>query len=159
MCYAHAIHLVVCDVLYKKRVYLTESANEFEADDIHECEEETNEFEELREDLSQTLDMVAGDITESDGNVSCSNMFRGEFWSNLVPILDTKNHWNCLLAMLETFLEIQSSISKALIDIGEQRNLESEELNTLAEIVLRLKPVKMGLEKLCSRISNLLTAE
>ena len=79
MCYAHAIHLVVCDVLYKKRVYLTESANEFEADDIHESEEETNEFEELREDLSQTLDMVAGDITESDGNVSCSNMFVENF--------------------------------------------------------------------------------
>ena len=71
MCYAHAIHLAVCDVLYKKRVDWTESANEFEEDDIHESEEEddiheneeddiheseeeADEFEELREDLSQT---------------------------------------------------------------------------------------------------------
>ena len=48
MCYAHAIHLAVCDVLYKKRADLIESANEFEEDDSHESKEETDEFEELR---------------------------------------------------------------------------------------------------------------
>ena len=196
MCYAHAIHLAVCDVLYKKQVDLTESANEIEEDNIHESEEETDEFEELREDLSHALDMVVGDTTESDGSVIFRNfnekvkattninetlskvrrivkMFkksplkndilqqhvRGEFGCELVPILDTKTRWNSLLAMLERFLEIKSAISKALIDTGEQQNLNSEELKTLAEIVLCLKPVKMGLEKLCNRNSNLMTAE
>ena len=66
MCYDHAILWAVCDILYKKRVDLIKNANEFEEDNIHESEEDTDELEELREDLNQALNLVAGDTTESD---------------------------------------------------------------------------------------------
>ena len=48
---------------------------------------------------------------------------------------------------MERFLEIQSAISKDLIDIGEQRNLESEELKTLAENCTMLETSQNGLRK------------
>ncbi|GBM43007.1 hypothetical protein AVEN_88608-1 [Araneus ventricosus] len=64
-----------------------------------------------------------------------------------------------MLAMFEIFLEIKSAISKALIDIKEQKNLANVDFETLTVTVAGLKPVKIGLEKLCSRNATLLTAE
>ncbi|GFX19514.1 uncharacterized protein TNCV_2074231 [Trichonephila clavipes] len=73
--------------------------------------------------------------------------------------LDTKTRWNSLLAMLERFLEIMSAISKALIDIKEEQMMVNVEFETVTTIVKALKPVKIGLEKLCSRNATLLTAD
>ncbi|GFV98052.1 uncharacterized protein TNCV_4448121 [Trichonephila clavipes] len=71
--------------------------------------------------------------------------------------MDTKTRWNSLLAMLERFLEIKSAISKALIDIKEEQ-MVNVEFETVTTIVKGLKPVKIGLEKLCSPHATLLTA-
>ncbi|GBN79453.1 hypothetical protein AVEN_124741-1 [Araneus ventricosus] len=65
--------------------------------------------------------------------------------------LDTNTRWNKLSAMLERFLEIKSAISKALIDIKEEQILAYVEFETLNAIETGLKPVKIGLEKLCNR--------
>ncbi|GBM36771.1 hypothetical protein AVEN_273808-1 [Araneus ventricosus] len=61
--------------------------------------------------------------------------------------------------MLGRFLEIKSAISKALIDIKEQRILDNVGFKTLTTIVADLKPLKIGIEKLCSRNATLLNAE
>ncbi|GFU17586.1 uncharacterized protein TNCV_3989081 [Trichonephila clavipes] len=82
-----------------------------------------------------------------------------EFGCEKMVCLDTKTRWNSLLAMLERFLEIKSTISKALIDIKEEQMMVNVEFETVTTIVKGLKPVKIGLEKLCSRNATLLTAE
>ncbi|GFW73172.1 uncharacterized protein TNCV_483981 [Trichonephila clavipes] len=61
--------------------------------------------------------------------------------------------------MLERFLERKSTILKALIDIKEEQMMVNVEFETMTTIVAGLKPVKIGLEKLCSRNATLLTAE
>ncbi|GFX10524.1 uncharacterized protein TNCV_2583461 [Trichonephila clavipes] len=61
--------------------------------------------------------------------------------------------------MLERFLEIKSAISKALIYIKEEQMMVNVEFETVTTIVKGLKPVKIGLGKLCSRNATLLTAE
>ncbi|GFU61820.1 uncharacterized protein TNCV_4564661 [Trichonephila clavipes] len=59
--------------------------------------------------------------------------------------------------MLERFLEIILAVLKALIDIkADQMMVQCETVTTIAA---DLKPVKIGLEKLCSRNATLLTAE
>ncbi|GFW23982.1 uncharacterized protein TNCV_4950281 [Trichonephila clavipes] len=63
-----------------------------------------------------------------------------------------------LLAMLEIFLEIKSAILKASIDIKEEQMMANVEFENVTTIVAGLKPVKIGLEKLCSRNATLLTA-
>ncbi|GFU33513.1 BED-type domain-containing protein [Nephila pilipes] len=55
LCYAHAIHLAVCDVLYNKQIDLGENIVEIE-DKSHE-EENNDESEELIEDLDKALDL------------------------------------------------------------------------------------------------------
>ncbi|GFX53531.1 general transcription factor II-I repeat domain-containing protein 2A [Trichonephila clavipes] len=54
LCYAHAIHLAVCDVLYNKQIDLVENTVE-EEDKSHE--EENDESEELVENLDKALDV------------------------------------------------------------------------------------------------------
>ncbi|GFW51018.1 uncharacterized protein TNCV_3593001 [Trichonephila clavipes] len=73
--------------------------------------------------------------------------------------LDAKTRWNSLLVMLERFLDIKSVILKALIDIKEGQMMANVDFETVTTIVSGLKPVKTGLEKLCSRNATLLTAE
>ncbi|GFT46239.1 uncharacterized protein TNCV_3126171 [Trichonephila clavipes] len=82
-----------------------------------------------------------------------------EFGCEKMVCLDTKTRWKSLLAMLERFLEIKSAISKALIDIKEEQMMVNVEFETVTTIVKGLKPVKIGLEKLCSRNATLLNAE
>ncbi|GFX24629.1 uncharacterized protein TNCV_3344091 [Trichonephila clavipes] len=55
LCYAHAIHLAVCDVLYNKQIDLVENTVEVE-DKSHE-EEDNDESEVLVEDLDKALDL------------------------------------------------------------------------------------------------------
>ncbi|GBL71227.1 hypothetical protein AVEN_191831-1 [Araneus ventricosus] len=73
--------------------------------------------------------------------------------------IDTKTRCNSLLAMLERLLEIKPAMSKTLIDTQEQRILANVEFETLTATVAGLKPVNIGLGKLCSRNATLLTAE
>ncbi|GFX51695.1 uncharacterized protein TNCV_5013981 [Trichonephila clavipes] len=190
LCYAHAIHLAVCDMLYNKQIDLVENTVEIE-DKSHE--EGNGESEELVEDLDKALDLefesdVGTDalfhVTYAEIN-SITNinetikkiknvvkLFRKspikndilqkyvkeEFGCEKMVCLDTKTRWNSLLAMLERFLEIKSAISKALIDIKEEQIMVNVEFKTVTTIVKCLKPVKIGLEKLCGRNATLLTA-
>ncbi|GFT24887.1 uncharacterized protein TNCV_3021711 [Trichonephila clavipes] len=73
--------------------------------------------------------------------------------------LDTKTRWNSLLEMLKRFSEIKSAILKALIDFKKEQMMDNVQFETVTTIVAGLKPVKIGLEKLCSRNATLLTAE
>ncbi|GFT82302.1 uncharacterized protein TNCV_4651061 [Trichonephila clavipes] len=61
--------------------------------------------------------------------------------------------------MLKGFLERKSVILKALIDIKEEQVTVNEEFETVTATVAGLRPVRIGLEKLCSRNATLLTAE
>ncbi|GFX27899.1 uncharacterized protein TNCV_3083221 [Trichonephila clavipes] len=191
LCYAHTIHLAVCDVLYNKQIDLVENTVEVE-DKSHE--EDNGESEELIEDLDKALDLefesgVGTDalfhVTYAEKN-SITNInetikkiknvvklfkkspikndilqkyVKEEFGCEKMVCLDTKTRWNSLLAILERFLEIKSTISKALIDIKEEQMMVNVEFETVTTIVKGLKPVKIGLEKLCSRNATLLTAE
>ncbi|GFW36146.1 uncharacterized protein TNCV_4930081 [Trichonephila clavipes] len=191
LCYAHAIHLAVCDVLYDKQIDLVENTVEVEDKSL---EEDNDEREELVGDLDKVLDLefesgVGTDalfhVTYAENNSIINinetikkiknvvKLFRKspikndilqkyvkeEFGCEKMVCLDTKTRWNSLLAMLERFLEIKSAISKALIDIKEGQMMVKIEFETVTTIAAGLKPVKIGLEKLCSRNATLLTAE
>ncbi|GBL96823.1 hypothetical protein AVEN_118946-1, partial [Araneus ventricosus] len=66
LCYAHSIQLVVCDVLYEKRVNLGESTIEIENISYEEEEENIDESEDLIEDLDKALDLEFGGRIATD---------------------------------------------------------------------------------------------
>ncbi|GFS89091.1 uncharacterized protein TNCV_1258471 [Trichonephila clavipes] len=156
-CYAHAIHLAVCDVLYNKQIDFVE--NTVEVENKSHQEEDNGESEELVEDLDKVLDLEFESGKIPYKNDILQKYVKEEFGCEKMVCLDTKTRWNSLLTMLERFLEIKSAISKALIDIKEEQMMVNVEFETVTTIVKGLKPVKIGLEKLCSRNATLLTAE
>ena len=61
-----------------------------------------------------------------------------------------------LVAMLEWFIEIWSSVAKALIDCESELNVTKEKLSAIQDIVSSLQPVKAGAEKLPNREMTIL---
>ena len=59
--------------------------------------------------------------------------------------------------MFDRLLEINSAISKALIDIEQKDVFDNIKFETIIVITADLKPVKIGFEKLCSRNETLLS--
>lgn len=74
-------------------------------------------------------------------------------------LLDCKTRWNSLLTMLERFILLKPSFQKALIDLNHSIRLEDFDFVLIAEIIDVLAPVKLTVEALCRRDSNLCTAD
>lgn len=82
---------------------------------------------------------------------------------NITLLLDCKTRWSSLADMLTTFNQVRLCVSKALVDLGLGANTEylftEEEYNVLMDLEKVLQPVKLAVEVLCRRESNLITAE
>ena len=61
--------------------------------------------------------------------------------------------------MLERTIQIKLPIQKALLDLGEDIYLSDQEIAVIFSIVEALNPIKIALEALCRRDTNLITAE
>ncbi|GBL84307.1 hypothetical protein AVEN_118678-1 [Araneus ventricosus] len=69
LCYAHAVHLAMCDVLYKKREDLGERTFEIENISYEEEGEDIDESGDLIEVLDKALDL------EFEGGIATNDMF------------------------------------------------------------------------------------
>lgn len=82
---------------------------------------------------------------------------------NIALLLDCKTRWSSLAEMITIFNKTKSCVSKALVDLGLGVNSEyvftEQEYNDLISIDQILQPVKIAVEILCRRESNLMTAE
>ena len=74
-------------------------------------------------------------------------------------LLDGKARWNSLVAILERYLDVRSPVEKTLMDYKINNPLCEAENVVLAAIVLVLKPIHLGSEKLCGRDVAPLSAE
>ena len=77
-----------------------------------------------------------------------------EHGKSLHLLLDSKTRGNSLLAILERFIKIRSSVSKALIDCNKDMDnfdLDKQEVAVIRDIVASLEPLKVGAEKLGNR--------
>ena len=66
-------------------------------------------------------------------------------------ILDCKTRWNNLLSMIERFLDMKKPLSKALIDISCNINIDEYEWEILEDIQKSLKPIEIPVTSLCNR--------
>ena len=74
-------------------------------------------------------------------------------------ILDCKTRWSTLLDMLERIIKIKLPVQKALLDLGVQIDLSDLEFTQIEFLTKTLSPIKIAVEALCRRDSNLITAE
>lgn len=185
LCFAHGIHLAVCDVLYKKRLDETEAIEETDiAQEDRSIDEALDSLDSLESGLIINPSDSVIDVPDltSDNNISevikkirkvvvhfkrsstkndtvLQKYVREEKGKELSLILDVRTRWNSMLDMIERFVALKSCIQKALIDVKFQIKLEERDFNVLEEIVGVLTPIKLTVEALCRRHSNLCTAD
>lgn len=61
--------------------------------------------------------------------------------------------------MLERFEKLRHSVQKALIDLNVGIFFSDNDIRLLSELINALTSIKLGVEALCQRDSNLLTAD
>ena len=92
-------------------------------------------------------------------NDALQSYVKSENHESIPLLLDCKTGWNCFVAMLERYLDLRFPVEKTLIDYKRNSLLCEAEYVALAAIVLALKPIQFGSEKLCSQDVRLLSAE
>lgn len=174
LCYAHAIHLSVCDVLYKRTQYSVDSETEHSVEEIDSEEEVEN----CGETLAFVNDPPA--VSYQSSNIhNCIEKVRNivrsvkrsplkndqlqkyvveETGSEKCLLLDVKVRWNSLLLMISRFLEVIKPIKKAMLDWNIVYEVSERDIDMMKSLISALEPLDLVIKKLSDRTTNLLTA-
>lgn len=173
LCYAHAVHLAVTDVLYRRDVPVPDRDIESETseeensdlsdDETAECDEDGYRSVRVREDMSRSVERVRKiaryfhkSPVSNDKLRECIKQDNGK---ELVLILDCRTRWNSLADMLDRYIQLHRPVTKTLIDINPALIMANDELAHIKQLSSCLKPVKMGVESLCKRDTTLIKAD
>ena len=173
LCYAHGLHLAVCDVLYKSRSVVQASVEDYhDEDDLDEeifddslttalpAPEESPAFITEIEDVVKKVRRVVKIFRKSSvKNEVLQKYVVLEHEKELSLVLDCKTRWSSMFHMIERFILLKRCISKALLDLSIEHDISQAEFLFLDEIKAALEPVKLAVEAMCRQDATLLTAE
>ena len=166
LCYAHAVHLAVTDVLYRRGVpdRVIETSEEEEYSDL-ESDDESGDYRsvKVREDMYKSVERVRKiaryfhkSPVSNDKLRVCVKQDHGK---ELVLILDCRTRWNSLADMLDRYIVLHRPVTKTLIDINPALIITNEQLALIKQLSSCLKPVRIGVESLCKRDTTLIKAD
>lgn len=183
LCYAHGIHLAVCEVLYNDRVNFDGSyAYNSDSHDssIESSDDENNDnngvfleinsnrkylrkqhgylIAEIKIVVSKVRKIVKLFKRSPLRNDILQHYVNSECGKQLCLILDCKTRWNSLAAMLDRFLTLICPIRKAANDINVDLELSDNDITLLNNVNSSLKPVELVVNTLCNRDCNILIA-
>lgn len=89
------------------------------------------------------------------------NYMTQEFGKEIKLKLDSKNNWSTLISFTEMFIQLKSCIRRVQVDLklGSEYCLSENEFNLINDLNRVLLIFKLGVEVLCSKNANLMTAE
>ena len=177
VCLLHAIHLCICDILYKEKRKINEFNNKNNNAYDNEVEEDDSDLDETTEDNFDELpDIVL--VSEFHKTVArvrkIVKMFRksaGCHDDNLQPqniasygkekalFLDCKTRWNSLLKMLQCFYELCKEIKVAMVQLEQEFEFSDDELKKINELCEARAPMEMAVDYFCKDKADLLLAE
>lgn len=183
LCHAHGIQLSIIDCIYKKQDLPVSAEDEIDEipnllgeetetnsddeDDVfycyfpthHEVDLDTR-YASIIKKFRKLVKLFKNSPTKNDLLQVYINQ---EFDKNLQLHLDCKTRWSSLADMISTFNKVKLCVSKALIDLGldtdSEYSLSAEECTVLTNLERIFEPVKLAVEVLCHRDSDLVTAE
>lgn len=182
LCLVHGIQLAVLDVLYKKKLVSENESEQVEINtDVDEEQDQTDDEEDIsfQDECGVTIvnrdneaDLLANISPLIDKVRRIVRMFKRSPTKNdilqkyiledhgkeLKLLLDCRTRWSSLFTMLERFNLVKYSIQKCLIDLKSPFSFTDEELQSIIDNISALQPVKLTVEVLCRKDSNLLTA-
>lgn len=176
-CYAHGIHLAVCDVLYKKAKHTpsvpltdencsgsdTESATEDEDEDEDDSKQVevtpvlSPNLQNVVKKVRKTVKIFRRSPVKNDDNLQ--PFVLETFGKEKMLLLDCKTRWNSLLTMLERFYELRKEIKLALLQLDIQFDLSDAELKGINDMCEALAPFKAAVDALSGEEADLLLSE
>lgn len=168
LCYSHAIHLAVCDVLYKNpfceevaggTTHIDCTDEEFDTDD----ETSTTLVADFQPAIGDCIKKVRKIVTffhrSSVANDKLQFFIQAGNGHELELIIDCRTRWNSLLAMLERYTKLHSFVRQALIALSkEPLALTDQECNVMKNVCSALLPVKTAVDGLNRRDCDLVVA-
>ena len=182
-CYAHALHLAVCDILYKGdygdfdsadvTIGAGVSASDIEPDDEQDDEDEDSTLDivnvdedqpmVLQDNIADVISNVRKDVKffrkSPKSNELLQNNVKCDFKHELKLILDVKTRWNSLYDMLQRYVKLRSCVVKTFIDIAKSSAVSDADFDICKQLVQVLEPVQLTSDAFCRRDANLLTAD
>ena len=177
VCLSHAIHLRICDVLYKEKRKINEFNNKNNNANDNEIEEDDSDLDETIEDnLDELPDIVLVSefhtivakvrkiakmfrktAVRNDDNLQPQNI--AFFGKEKVLFLDYKTRWNSLLKMLRCFYELRKEIKVTMAQLEQEFEFSDDELKKINELCEALAPMEMAVDYFCKHKADLLLAE
>ena len=177
-CLAHAIHLCICDILYKKNTIMGDLKNSCDEDDDDENEDddgdEDSDFFE-NQDFDQEAPKLVPELGKAVSKVrkivklfhkspvrndgSLQPQIKLSFGKEKVLFLDCKTRWNSLLQMLKRFYELRKEVKIAVVQLEKLFDISDEELVRIKELRYAPAPIEMVVECRCKEDADLLLAE
>ena len=175
LCYAHGVQLAVLDVLYKTptvRSNAGDAIGEESDDQVSDADGSTSDEDsdtDIIAELSDSYQAVVNKVrkivkifkrspTKNDAvlqkYVKMDNEAR-----ECALLLDCRTRWSSLFNMLNTFYRLRNAIQKACIDVKAAVSLTDCDITLINELVSALAPVKVAVDRLCRRETNLLDAD
>lgn len=161
-CFAHGIHLAVCDVLYDNN---TNSASiETENSDSSSDDGQDSGFNSLTPSVKGVIDKVRCIVRlfrkSPLANDKLQFFVRDSLGKELTLVRDVKTRWNSLCDMLERFLKIQTCVQQALLALHKEHLFPSAaEIMVIESVCEVLLPIITGLKRLNRLEMDLATAD
>jgi hypothetical protein len=182
MCYAHAIHLSVCDLFVTKKKKQTaqvdsenndsgsdaESDQEFDSDEEGDQGFEVNpavenevtfieEFQSIIAKIRKYIKLFKRSPVKNDDNLQ-PKIFE-QFGKLKMLILDSKTRWNSTVVMLRRFIEVQKEVRLAMVELDLPFELTTTDLEKIKSLCDALEPLKIAVEALGREDADLLLSE
>ena len=178
-CFAHALHLGVCDVLYNSHFETDEEYELYLGDDSDDCSdgEDGENSEDIRivpesssetvctliESVDNILKKVRSDVKRfrksPKDNEVLQKHAKDHFMQELKLILDVKTRWSSIFDMLSRYCKLRPCLQKTFIDLNGKSAVSEEEFVFIQQLCDILNPIKLTSDALCRNDATLLSAD
>jgi hypothetical protein len=183
MCYAHAIHLSVCDLMVTKKKKPNETSIQVNSDDENNNSDDSDQElgSDEEGDYGLEVNPVEAEVTFIEEYQSIINKIRKYIKlfkrspvkndDNLQPkifeqfgklkklLLDSKTRWNSTVVMLRRFIEVQKEVKLAMVELDLPFELTTTDLEKIESLCDALEPLKIAIEALGRMDADLLSSE
>jgi hypothetical protein len=167
-CINHAIHLAVCDTLYKKRDHLidigdldsidTSEEDSFDELDMEILDDQFDDNIDFHELLKSAREVVKFIKNSTVRNHIFQEKVKLHYGHGIELHLDVKHRWNSIPTMIEPILKTKIALFETFSELNALEMINNLDFNGLKTLLQAMAPIKLAVEVLSRQDSTLLTA-
>ena len=168
-CLNHALHLGVCDTLYKKENEIEEHYFDSDESDESDCFDDCLDL--LNDDDIEQSEISYHDLLKNSRKlvkfIKNSTVRNNIFLSKVKALtgreielhLDVKTRWNSIPTMLDSIIKTEMAIRETLFEFNATHILDSIDFIALRNLYDAMEPIKLAVQRLSQEDATLASAE